>query len=584
MSDPPRVGPIGAVVACVALVAQTFVVAVAAEASVAAPVPHQGRDYCTNPRTPPVTKPGPFTRCAGSAAAGAARGDFDGDGFGDLAIGVPFDDVTGVDSAGSVSIIYGSSSGLNALGDQVLTMATFGQDPATDDLFGSALAAGDFDGNGFSDLAIGVPGRDGGGADRGLVTVISGTAAGLTATPRRLTFLGNPGSRAGSALVWGDFDGDRFADLAVGLPGRTRPSRAGSTCFDGVTAAGEVQIVFGSSVSLNRLRDRFLQHEECGAAPRPGELADARFFDRFGSTLSTGFFSRRIGREDLVLVADLVVGVPGNSAPGRPAAGSVYVIPGSAGGPRMAEAQVLNQSVPGVGGGAEADDRFGHTAASGDLDGDRRDDLVVGVPGEDLVDNTRRDGGAVQVFLGADASFVDAAGDQFISQSDLAGQAVQADDLFGWSVAVGRFEGPSDALEDLAIGVPGEAIADAAGSGMVSVLYGSSTGPRLSSLQTFHQNSPGVPDSAETRDRFGFSLSAWDFGNGTQADLAIGAPLEDLVGARQVPITDTGAVTVIYGNLSGLNATARPAQLWHRNVTGIVDTAQPGDQFGRVLY
>ena len=57
------------------------------------------------------------------------------------------------------------------------------------------------------------------------------------------------------------------------------------------------------------------------------------------------------------------------------------------------------------------------------------------------------------------------------------------------------------------------------------------------------------------------------------------APLEDLLGPGKVTLADTGAVTVIYVNLAGLNATARPAQLWHRNVFGIVDAAEAGDQF-----
>jgi hypothetical protein len=475
---------------------------------------------------------------------------------------------------------------LAALGDQVLSIATFGQNPVAGDQFGSALAAGDFNADGRSDLAIGIPGRDGGGTDRGLVAVIEGTAAGLTGTARTLTFLGNAGSKAGAALVWADFDGDRFGDLAIGLPGRTREARGGSTCFSGVESAGEVQVLFGSAQGLSRLRDLVLRHEECGSAPLPGERAFSSFFDRFGSTLAAGFFSRRIGREPLVLAADLIVGVPGDSGGTTtlPAVGSVYLIPGSVGGPRIREAQIVHQGVAGVGGAAEADDRFGHAVAAGDLDGDHVDDLAVGVPGEDLVDNTRRDGGAVQIFFGGDFSFVDAAADVFISQSDLSGLTVQADDLMGWSLAVGKFEGPSDAFEDLAIGVPGEAVGTAAEAGMVSVLYGGSTGPRLASLQNFHQNSSGVPDAAETRDRFGYALSAWDFGNGTQSDLAIGSPLEDLVGARQSTIADSGTVTVVYGNLSGLNATARPAQLWHRNVLGIEDTAQAGDQFGRLLY
>ena len=42
----------------------------------------------------------------------------------------------------------------------------------------------------------------------------------------------------------------------------------------------------------------------------------------------------------------------------------------------------------------------------------------------------------------------------------------------------------------------------------------------------------------------------------------------------------SGTLVVIYGSATGLNATATPADLWHLNVSGINDTAQPGDRFG----
>jgi len=40
------------------------------------------------------------------AGTGIARGDFDGDGFADLAIGVPFDDPLGVVDAGAVNVTW----------------------------------------------------------------------------------------------------------------------------------------------------------------------------------------------------------------------------------------------------------------------------------------------------------------------------------------------------------------------------------------------------------------------------------------------------------------------------------------------
>ena len=84
-------------------------------------------------------------------------------------------------------------------------------------------------------------------------------------------------------------------------------------------------------------------------------------------------------------------------------------------------------------------------------------------------------------------------------------------------------------------------------------------------------------------DQFGFALSAWNYGHGSQSDLAIGVPFEDVVsvldGTQQV---DAGAVNVIYGSSIGLRATDN--QFWHQDSPGIRDVAQPGDRFGSTLY
>jgi hypothetical protein len=109
--------------------------------------------------------------------SGIARGDFNGDGFGDLVI------------------VYGSSSGLTTAGapstallpavpaSQLWTQSTFGVASPSEagDRFGYSLAAGDFYGDGRADLAIGVPLENlGSVADAGAVNVIYGSADGLT--------------------------------------------------------------------------------------------------------------------------------------------------------------------------------------------------------------------------------------------------------------------------------------------------------------------------------------------------------------------------------------------------------------------
>ena len=97
-----------------------------------------------------------------TAATPARPSDFNGDGIADLVIGAPFEDVDAFGSAGAIHVLYGYSNGLRSLGDQYFTQASPG---VPGDLqavanFGDAIAAGDFNGDGFSDLAVGAPNED----------------------------------------------------------------------------------------------------------------------------------------------------------------------------------------------------------------------------------------------------------------------------------------------------------------------------------------------------------------------------------------------------------------------------------------
>jgi hypothetical protein len=125
-----------------------------------------------------------------------AAGDFDNDGYIDLAIGVRWEDIGIVDNAGAVNVLYGSSSGLSSSGDQMWHQNSPGIKGICEDndAFGYALSVGDFDNDGYDDLAIDVSYEGVGTANNaGAVNVLYGSSAGLSSTGNQMWHQNSPG-------------------------------------------------------------------------------------------------------------------------------------------------------------------------------------------------------------------------------------------------------------------------------------------------------------------------------------------------------------------------------------------------------
>jgi hypothetical protein len=105
-------------------------------------------------------------------------------------------------------VLPGSASGLTRTGGRLFTQVGGASEPL--DQFGFALAAGDFNHNGFADLAAAAPSEGVGSATwAGAVSVLPGSAAGLTSGGGRLFTQDSPGV-PGVAEASDSFGGTAF--------------------------------------------------------------------------------------------------------------------------------------------------------------------------------------------------------------------------------------------------------------------------------------------------------------------------------------------------------------------------------------
>ena len=324
-----------------------------------------------------------------------ATGDFNHDGYMDLVIGVPGEDVGVIADAGTVIVLYGTADGLQTTDEQTWhqNRADIYGNAEVGDGFGSSLATGDFNQDQYVDLAIGVPGEDVGTIqDAGTVVVLYGTTDGLqTASPADQTWHQNKAGLIGaakvddafgSALAAGDFNQDGHTDLAIGVPGKKVAALGDS---------GTVTVLYGTEAGLGTANDQFWHQN------RSGVYGIAEAGDRFGGSLSVGDFN---GDN----YADLAIGVPGEDVGTIQDAGSVNVLYGSGDGLQVTapQDQSWSQHTHNVRGIAETGDGFGQALTTGDFNQDGYADLVIGIPGEDI--DTLQNAGTVQILHGSAAN------------------------------------------------------------------------------------------------------------------------------------------------------------------------------------
>ena len=470
---------------------------------------------------------------AGQAEDGlraVAAGDVNGDGHADIIAGAFGADGPGDarPDCGEAYVIFGPADERQTVdfaeGQQDITI--FGADSG--DLLGLSVASGDVNGDGIDDILVGAPMAAGPGNERlkaGEAYVIFGSPS-LEATidvalgQQALTLFGTgEKDRLGSSLASGDANGDGIDDMLVGSFLADGPENAR---YQG----GEAYLVFGGP-SLGGARD--MAEGEYDLA-----IISAEADDQLGYALTMADLNND-GIDDLV-VAAFRADVPGKPGEDREDGGEVYVILGT---PTLGGVlDLASASASLTVAAADTEDDLGSALASGDVNGDGVDDLLIGAYRADGPDNGRDNAGEAYVIFGGPSLH----GSLDIGQGEQDVTILGADpgDRLGGALASGDIDG--DGIDDIIVGVeradgPENERKDA---GEVYVVLGSpSLGPTVDTVLSEHS---AAMFGEQREDAFSRSVAAADWDNDGRADvLAVARGADGPEGARE----DAGQAYVI---------------------------------------
>ena len=379
------------------------------------------------------------------SGASLSMGDVNADGYDDLLIG------QNTSNTGGAHLVYGPLTGDLDLGDAGVVEYT---GATSRDRAGSAVTlAGDLNDDGRNDVVIGA------WANSGSVYVDYSPGGGATTSMNLV--LTSTGTQCGKKLAAGEVSGDGIDDLAVGC-------------------AGYVYILNGASVTGLTASDI-----QSGTSVI-GENAS------YGLTPTLG------GDVDGDGINDLLVGDQNDDS----ATGAVYLVYGP-----ISSTTRLSGADSKVAGEA-ANDSAGAAVATGDLNDDGYDDVVIGATDENAYK------GAAYIMYGPVAS-----GNSDLSTADakIEGDTCADCGAFGWAVAVGDLNNDGDA--DLAIG-------SSAANADTYFFYGAITGT-MSALSADASFSNGG-----TNDYGGYALAMGDTNKDGYSDLLVGAYKEDSGGTE----------------------------------------------------
>ncbi|GGV19034.1 FG-GAP repeat protein [Streptomyces spectabilis] len=452
----------------------------------------------------------PTVAAAPRAALPAHDADFDGDGYADVAAAAPYTYVNGKEAAGAVVVAYGKASGVDRSVKYTQNSPGVPGSAERRDAFGTDLAYGDFDDDGYDDLVVGVSGEDvGRDKDGGSVQILWGSANGL----RGGTALKDPRPAKhdyfGAFLEAGDFNGDGKDDIALG------------------TTVAVVDIYRGGFTRGGRTGGHYTVTPRIHGNGEDG-VQNLHSGDANGD-----------GKDDLI--------VNGYENDTRRGYNANWWLPGSRSGLKVSAAQKLPAGV---------------ITDLGDTDKDGYDDVVIGNHWDSGITGAAK-GGAVHVVRGGARGPANGDRDKITQNTSGVPGSGEKGDGFGNELDLGDVNG--DGNLDLIVGAPGETVDGIEDAGAVTVLYGRANGSGISGrgAKLLTQNTPGVPNTDEKHDFLGTDVHADDLNGDGRADVVLGAHGENGGNGAVYPLLSTAGgsfkgTSGIYPGTAGLPATGNP--------------------------
>ncbi|AXX16409.1 Ig-like domain-containing protein [Leptospira borgpetersenii] len=300
--------------------------------------------------------------------------DINGDGYVDL--------VTSEYGQGIVYLFY--SSGTGGITSTNATTASHTIVGVKADFFGKSISSGDFNGDGFADIAVGAPKSN---TDGKVFIFHSAGTQGINTSFYAFanTILVGDGAseQFGASLATGDISGDRYTDLVVGAPAYS-------------TSKGRIYLFYSQGAAGIATADAITDATTTcvsGCTYLRGGMTNN---DKFGFSIAVGNING--GNYD-----DIAVGVPGYAVGGIANNGRVYVYYGDGNvftttGPNTIDNNAVATYPNGI------YSQFGYSVAVADFNEDNYDDLVVGAPeyAPDATGNNQK--GKVCIFASATAT------------------------------------------------------------------------------------------------------------------------------------------------------------------------------------